>query len=95
MASSIVARLDDDQYSTCNSNPSTPQIPLSRSAPSFSDISKSSREKWTKKDPAFRVGSHHYRFHYGSFAVRLWVFDYFKDGLGIPEERRGGDDEKS
>lgn len=29
------------------------------------------------------------------FAVRLWLFDYFKDGLGISEEGRGGDDENS
>ncbi|TKA80359.1 hypothetical protein B0A49_01488 [Cryomyces minteri] len=27
------------------------------------------------------------------WAVRLWVFDYFKSGLGIPEEGQGGDDE--
>ncbi|KAK3061155.1 hypothetical protein LTS18_006893 [Coniosporium uncinatum] len=26
--------------------------------------------------------------------VRLWVFDHFKGGLGIPEEGKGGDDEK-
>jgi glutathione S-transferase len=28
------------------------------------------------------------------WAVRLWVFDYFKGGLGIPEEGRGGEDEE-
>lgn len=27
------------------------------------------------------------------WAVRLWVFDYFKGGLGIPAEGAGGDDE--
>lgn len=25
--------------------------------------------------------------------MRLWVFDHFKEGLGIPEEGEGGDDE--
>ena len=25
--------------------------------------------------------------------MRLWVFDRYKDGLGIPEEGKGGDDE--
>ena len=29
------------------------------------------------------------------WAVRLWVFDHFKGGLDIPEEGRGGHDEKS
>jgi glutathione S-transferase len=28
------------------------------------------------------------------WAVRLWVFDHFKGGLGIPAEGKGGDDEK-
>ncbi|KAF4556128.1 Glutathione S-transferase-like protein 20 [Elsinoe fawcettii] len=28
------------------------------------------------------------------WAVRLWVFDHFKGGLGIPESGKGGDDEK-
>jgi len=29
------------------------------------------------------------------WAVRLWVFDHFKDGgLGVPEEGKGGEDEK-
>jgi glutathione S-transferase len=28
------------------------------------------------------------------WAVRLWVFDHFKGGLGIPEPGKGGDDEK-
>ncbi|KAJ4300776.1 hypothetical protein N0V90_002864 [Kalmusia sp. IMI 367209] len=27
------------------------------------------------------------------WAVRLWVFDHFKGGLGIPEKGQGGDDE--
>ncbi len=26
--------------------------------------------------------------------VRLWIFDYFKGGLGIPSEGQGGNDEK-
>ena len=25
--------------------------------------------------------------------MRLWIFDYYKGGLGIPEEGRGGEDE--
>ena len=25
--------------------------------------------------------------------MRLWVFDHYKEGLGIPEEGKGGDDE--
>ncbi|KAI4134404.1 MAG: hypothetical protein LQ347_001562 [Umbilicaria vellea] len=29
------------------------------------------------------------------WAVRLWVFDHFKGGLGIPEDGKGGLDEKS
>lgn len=28
------------------------------------------------------------------FAVRLWVFDHFKGGVGVPEEGKGGEDEK-
>lgn len=28
------------------------------------------------------------------WAVRLWVFDHFKGGLGIPEEGKGGEDEE-
>ena len=28
------------------------------------------------------------------WAVRMWVFDEFKGGLGIPEEGKGGDDEE-
>jgi glutathione S-transferase len=28
------------------------------------------------------------------WAIRLWVFDHFKGGLGIPEEGKGGDDEQ-
>lgn len=31
----------------------------------------------------------------GPFAMRLWVFDHFKGGLGIPAEGQGGEDEKS
>jgi len=27
------------------------------------------------------------------WAVRLWVFDHFKGGLGVPEEGKGGEDE--
>jgi glutathione S-transferase len=27
------------------------------------------------------------------WAMRLWVFDYYKGGLGIPEEGKGGEDE--
>ncbi|GAB7353884.1 hypothetical protein MBLNU459_g4239t1 [Dothideomycetes sp. NU459] len=27
------------------------------------------------------------------WAIRLWVFDHYKNGLGIPEEGKGGDDE--
>lgn len=27
------------------------------------------------------------------WAVRMWVFDHFKGGLGIPEKGKGGDDE--
>ena len=30
-----------------------------------------------------------------TFAVRLWIFDHFKGGLGIPAEGEGGSDEKS
>ena len=30
----------------------------------------------------------------GPFAMRLWVFDHFKQGLGVPPEGRGGKDEK-
>jgi glutathione S-transferase len=26
--------------------------------------------------------------------MRLWVFDHFKGGLGIPEEGKGGEDEQ-
>lgn len=29
------------------------------------------------------------------WAVRLWVFDHYKDGLGIPAEGQAGDDENS
>ncbi|KAF2702669.1 glutathione transferase omega-1 [Pleomassaria siparia CBS 279.74] len=29
------------------------------------------------------------------WAVRLWVFDHFKGGLGIPEKGKGGDDEST
>lgn len=25
--------------------------------------------------------------------MRLWVFDHYKEGLGIPEEGKGGEDE--
>ena len=25
--------------------------------------------------------------------MRLWVFDYYKEGLGIPDEGSGGEDE--
>jgi glutathione S-transferase len=28
------------------------------------------------------------------WAVRLWVFDHFKGGVGIPEEGQGGEDEE-
>jgi len=28
------------------------------------------------------------------WAVRLWVFDHFKEGLGVPMEGEGGEDEK-
>lgn len=28
------------------------------------------------------------------WANRLWVFDHFKGGLGLPDEGKGGDDEK-
>jgi len=28
------------------------------------------------------------------WAVRLWVFDHFKGGLGMPEPGKGGNDEK-
>lgn len=28
------------------------------------------------------------------WALRLWVFDHFKGGLGIPEKGKGGDDEQ-
>ncbi|KAF2661517.1 glutathione transferase omega-1 [Lophiostoma macrostomum CBS 122681] len=28
------------------------------------------------------------------WAVRLWVFDHFKGGLGVPEKGQGGEDEK-
>jgi glutathione S-transferase len=28
------------------------------------------------------------------WAIRLWVFDHFKGGLGLPEEGEGGDDEE-
>jgi glutathione S-transferase len=28
------------------------------------------------------------------WAVRMWVFDHFKGGLGIPEPGKGGDDEE-
>jgi glutathione S-transferase len=28
------------------------------------------------------------------WAVRLWIFDHFKGGLGIPEKGHGGDDEE-
>lgn len=27
------------------------------------------------------------------WAVRLWIFDHFKGGLGIPEQGKGGEDE--
>jgi glutathione S-transferase len=27
------------------------------------------------------------------WAIRLWIFDHFKGGLGIPEEGKGGEDE--
>jgi glutathione S-transferase len=27
------------------------------------------------------------------WAVRLWIFDHFKGGLGIPDEGKGGEDE--
>lgn len=30
---------------------------------------------------------------FGPWAVRMWVFDHFKGGLGIPEEGKGGEDE--
>lgn len=29
------------------------------------------------------------------WALRIWVFDHFKGGSGIPEEGQGGDDEKT
>ena len=29
------------------------------------------------------------------WAARLWVFDYYKGGLGIPEEGKGGEQEKN
>lgn len=29
----------------------------------------------------------------GPWAVRLWVFDHFKGGLGVPADGQGGDDE--
>jgi len=28
------------------------------------------------------------------WVVRLWIFDHFKGGLGIPEEGKGGEDEE-
>jgi glutathione S-transferase len=28
------------------------------------------------------------------WAVRLWIFDHFKGGLGIPDEGKGGQDEE-
>lgn len=28
------------------------------------------------------------------WAVRLWIFDHFKGGLGIPEEGKGGENEE-
>lgn len=31
---------------------------------------------------------------FAPWAVRLWVFDHFKGGLGIPEEGKGGEDEE-
>ena len=30
----------------------------------------------------------------GPWAVRLWVFDHFKGGLGAPEPGQGGEDEQ-
>lgn len=30
----------------------------------------------------------------GPWALRLWVFDHFKGGLGIPEKGKGGEDEE-
>jgi glutathione S-transferase len=29
------------------------------------------------------------------WAIRLWVFDHFKGGLGIPDEGKGGEDEET
>ena len=29
------------------------------------------------------------------WAVRLWVFDHFKGGIGIPDEEKGGDKEET
>lgn len=29
------------------------------------------------------------------FVVRLWIFDHFKGGIGMPAEGQGGDDEKT
>jgi len=36
------------------------------------------------------------RYRDRAVAVRLWVFDHFKEGgLGVPEEGKGGEDEKA
>ncbi|MCJ1295034.1 hypothetical protein MMC34_006595 [Xylographa carneopallida] len=34
-------------------------------------------------------------FNMAPFALRLWVFDHFKGGAGVPSEGEGGDDEET
>lgn len=48
--STAAVRLNDDLYSTCNSNLDSPQLQSRRSVRSSSDISKNSQTRWTRKD---------------------------------------------